>query len=54
VQLRVRPEEPADRDAIRAVHDAAYILFTPVVVQAPAGDWTALGLAPMAVAPEHQ
>jgi putative acetyltransferase len=31
-----------------------HILFTPVVVESTAGSWTALGLAPMAVLPEHQ
>jgi putative acetyltransferase len=53
-------------DALRAVgprvslvavldgHAVGHILFTPVVVEAAAGAWTALGLAPMAVLPEHQ
>lgn len=32
-----------------------HILFSPVVVIAPGGsEWAALGLGPMAVAPEHQ
>jgi putative acetyltransferase len=86
VPVRVRPEEPGDGPAIRAVHDRAFgrpaegrlvaalqavaprvslvavedsavvghVLFTPVVVEAEAGGWTALGLAPLAVLPEHQ
>ncbi len=41
-----------------AVIDArvvGHILFSPVVVAAPGGgEWAAVGLGPMAVAPEHQ
>lgn len=31
-----------------------HIFFSPVTVQSPQGDWTALGLGPMAVLPAHQ
>jgi putative acetyltransferase len=47
----------APRVSLVAVENAAvigHILFTPVVVDAGTGTWTALGLAPMAVLPEHQ
>jgi len=33
---------------------AGHILFSPVTVQSPAGDFSALGLAPLAVLPELQ
>lgn len=31
-----------------------HILFSPVTIESPAGAWRAVGLAPMAVAPDHQ
>jgi putative acetyltransferase len=87
--ITVRPETPADHDAVRGVNEAAFdrpaearlvdalraraarpivslvatdergqvvghILFTPVTVTSDASTWSALGLAPMAVAPAAQ
>jgi putative acetyltransferase len=85
--LTIRPEQPADIPAIRAVNERAFgqpdeaalvdairargerrislvavdggrvaghILFTPVTIQGPHRECEAVGLAPLAVDPDHQ
>lgn len=89
MNVTVRAETSADRDAVRAVNEAAFgrpeearlvdalrvraarpiaslvatderaqvvghILFTPVTVTSETSTWSAMGLAPMAVAPAFQ
>jgi putative acetyltransferase len=63
-------EQSAEADLVEALHEAkavtlslvavrggqivGHILFSPVRIQSPSGDFGAIGLGPMAVLPEHQ
>jgi putative acetyltransferase len=40
--------------AVEGEEVVGHILFSPISVESPEGDWEAMGLGPMAVDPKHQ
>lgn len=52
--LRVRGKAVISLIAEAGGEIVGHILFSPVSIEPPAKNWTALGLAPLAVTPSHQ